>query len=75
MSCLDRSTQHVNAAAGAEKREMLQPLSLLSPSLFMTSSPQGGPVQKGNLAQFHRDVPWKGLPLLRHQLGHRKARK
>lgn len=28
---------------------------------------------KGNVAQFHRDVPWRGLPLLRHHTGHRKA--
>lgn len=30
-------------------------------SLFITASPQGGPVLKGKMAQSHRDALWKGV--------------
>ena len=30
-------------------------------SLFITASPQGGPVLKGNMAQSHRNALWKGV--------------
>lgn len=60
---------------GREEGDAAAPLPSCPPSPFMTSSPQGGPVLKGNLAQFHRNVPWKEVALLRHRVGHRKAHK
>ena len=59
---------------GRKEGDAVAPLPF-SLSLFITSSPQGGPVLKGNLAQSHGDGLWKGVPLLRHQTEHRKPDK